>query len=74
MDQDVIDWLLSSDPSISFQVKRDLLDLPEHDWINDQKRIATSGWGKQLLGLQDSDGRWGGAGTTGAACPSSGNG
>ncbi|MHA2090643.1 MAG: hypothetical protein ACW98K_07270, partial [Candidatus Kariarchaeaceae archaeon] len=60
MDQDIIDWLLSSDPSISFQVKRDLLDLPENDWIKDQKRIATNGWGNKLLGLQDEDGRWGG--------------
>ncbi|MHA2168645.1 MAG: hypothetical protein ACXAB7_01905 [Candidatus Kariarchaeaceae archaeon] len=60
MDQDIIDWLLSSDPSISFQVKRDLLDLPVNDWIKDQKRIATNGWGNKLLGLQDEDGRWGG--------------
>jgi hypothetical protein len=60
VNQEVIDWLLSSDPSISFQTKRDLLDLPEKEWKKDQKRITTAGWGKKLLGLQDADGKWGG--------------
>jgi hypothetical protein len=59
VDQNVIDWLVNSDPSIVFQAKRDILGLPKHNWINDQNKILTKGWGKKLLDLQDESGRWG---------------
>ncbi|MCE7734698.1 MAG: hypothetical protein GPJ54_07470 [Candidatus Heimdallarchaeota archaeon] len=60
MATEVTNWLLKSDPSIVFQTKRDILHLSKSEWIHDQKRILTKGWGKQLLDLQDKDGRWGG--------------
>jgi hypothetical protein len=50
----VIQWLLDSDPSIRWQVMRDLTDAPADE-------VATEGWGAQLLSLQGRDGRWGGA-------------
>lgn len=55
----VIDWLLQSDPSVAFQTKRDLLNLPENEWQEDQQSIPTFGWGKRLLDIQDATGRWG---------------
>jgi hypothetical protein len=56
----LIDWLLDSDPSIRWQVMRDLLDVPPNQIANERARIATEGWGAQLLALQNADGSWGG--------------
>lgn len=60
MVQNTINWLLDSDPSIRFQTKRDILGLEKDEWISDQKDISSVGWGKQLLDLQDPDGKWSG--------------
>ncbi|HSM02893.1 MAG TPA: hypothetical protein VK960_10715 [Acidimicrobiia bacterium] len=57
---DIIDWLLDSDPSVRWQVMRDLLDLPESDWAPERARIETEGWGARLLALEDPDGLWAG--------------
>jgi hypothetical protein len=56
----VIDWLLDSDPSIRWQVMRDLLDAPEPDWTTERARVQASGWGARLLACQDDDGQWAG--------------
>ncbi|KAJ2974849.1 hypothetical protein NQ176_g5836 [Zarea fungicola] len=58
----VTDWLLASDPSIRWQVMRDLTDEPETNWQNERKKIETEGWGKKLFSVQDSDGQWAGGG------------
>jgi len=57
----VVDWLLDSDPSIRWQVMRDLTDAPEHVVSTERARVATEGAGARLLALQADDGRWGGA-------------
>ena len=57
----VIDWLLDSDPSIRWQVMRDLTDAPAEEVAAERARVATEGAGAQLLALQSADGRWGGA-------------
>ncbi len=54
-----LDWLLSGDPAIRWQVQRDLLGAPEMVYSPEQQRVASEGWGAQLLALQDPDGRWG---------------
>jgi hypothetical protein len=56
----VIDWLLDSDPSIRWQVMRDLLDAPESEWAAERAKIETEGWGAKLLSCQDQDGQWAG--------------
>jgi hypothetical protein len=56
----VIDWLLDSDPSIRWQVMRDLLDAPESDWTAERAKVETEGWGARLLSYQDEDGQWAG--------------
>ncbi len=56
----VIDWLLDSDPSIRWQVMRDLTHEPADVIATERSRIATEGWGARLLELQAPDGRWGG--------------
>jgi hypothetical protein len=55
----VEDWLLDSDPAIRWQVMRDLLDQPAEAVAAERARIATEGWGAQLLARQRPDGRWG---------------
>lgn len=60
MKPEIISWLLEGDPSIRWQVQRDLLKLPENKCEAERKLISKEGWGKQLLDLQDPDGRWGG--------------
>lgn len=57
----VIEWLLNSDPSIRWQVMRDLADAPREEVAAERARVATEGVGAQLLALQGTDGRWGGA-------------
>jgi len=54
-------WLLHSDPSIRWQVMRDLTDASADEIIAERVRVATEGAGAQLLALQGADGRWGGA-------------
>ena len=56
----VIDWLVASDPSIRWQVMRDLLDAPESEWSVERAKVETEGWGARLLSHQDEDGQWGG--------------
>jgi hypothetical protein len=57
----VIRWLLDSDPSIRWQVLRDLTDAPDEEVAIERAWVATQGWGARLLFLQGADGRWGGA-------------
>jgi hypothetical protein len=57
---EVLDWLLDSDPAIRWQVLRDLADAPAADVARERARVATEGWGAQLLALQDADGHWDG--------------
>jgi hypothetical protein len=57
---DVIEWLLDSDPSIRWQVMQDLLDEPARAVAVERSRVATEGWGAELLALQADDGYWGG--------------
>jgi hypothetical protein len=56
----VISWLLDSDPSIRWQVMRDLMDEPNEVVAGERSRVAFEGWGSRLLDLQEPDGQWGG--------------
>jgi hypothetical protein len=57
----VVDWLLDSDPSVRWQVLRDLTDASAKEVAAERARVATEGAGARLLALQGADGRWGGA-------------
>ncbi|WP_308164510.1 hypothetical protein [Agromyces sp. ISL-38] len=56
---DVTEWLLDADPSIRWQVMRDLTDTPAEVIAAQRARVATEGWGARLLSLQGADGQWG---------------
>ena len=56
----VIDWLLDADPSIRWQVLRDLTDATDDEVAAERARVAVEGWGAQLLALQGPDGQWDG--------------
>ncbi|MEM6430699.1 MAG: hypothetical protein AAF708_15775 [Deinococcota bacterium] len=60
-DDAVIAWLLESDPSIRWQVLRDLTNAPAKEVAAERAKVATTGWGAKLLAMQASNGRWGGA-------------
>ncbi len=51
-------WLLDSDPSIRWQVMRDLMDQPDQVFARERARIATDGWGARLLEMRMPDGNW----------------
>jgi hypothetical protein len=55
-----VQWLLEGDPSVRWQVRRDLLGEPASVYEAERELIPTIGWGKDLLDRQDPDGRWGG--------------
>ena len=55
----VIKWLLDSDPSIRWQIMRDLTNEPEEVVAAERSRVASEGWGARLFDLQTPDGHWG---------------
>jgi hypothetical protein len=57
---ETIRWLLEGDPSIRWQVLRDLCGEPAGVYERERSRVAGEGWGARLLSKQDSDGNWGG--------------
>ena len=57
----VIRWLLDSDPSIRWQVMRDLTGEPDEVVAAERRRVGAEGWGARLLALQDPDGEWSGS-------------
>jgi hypothetical protein len=56
----VVQWLLDSDPSIRWQVMRDLIAAPADEVAAERAKIPKQGWGAQLLALQGADGSWAG--------------
>ncbi len=54
----LIAWLLDSDPTLRWQVERDLVREPPEVWEATRAQIATEGFGARLLALQDPDGQW----------------
>jgi hypothetical protein len=54
-----IKWLLDSDPAIRWQVMRDLIGEEEDAIAAERSRVATKGWGSQLLARQSPAGHWG---------------
>ncbi len=60
MKPEIISWLLEGDPSIRWQVQRDLLNVSPAKYESERKKIAKEGWGARLLALQESNGHWSG--------------
>ena len=60
----VVDWLLDADPSIRWQVMRDLTDEPASTVAGERSKVATEGWGAQLLSTRS---------TPSSCCGSSGS-
>lgn len=54
-----IHWLLDADPSIRWQVMRDVTDASAEAVSAERSRVAGEGWGAQLLSAQRTDGQWG---------------
>src|SRR5271163_4994397 len=52
-------WLLDSDPAIRWQVMRDLTGESATAIQAERSRVATEGWGAQLLARQSAAGKWG---------------
>src|SRR3984893_9113307 len=50
--------MLDSDPSIRWQVFRDLVDAPTEVVAAERARVATEGWGARLLAVQGEAGQW----------------
>lgn len=57
---DVLAWLLDSDPALRWQVERDLAGVQADVWQTTRSRVATEGFGAALLSRQDTDGQWAG--------------
>jgi hypothetical protein len=62
---EVIGWLLESDPAIRWQVMRDLQEEPAAIHEAERAKVATEGSGARLLSEQDPDGNWGNSVYTG---------
>ncbi len=57
-DSATLQWLLDADPAIRWQVMRDFTDEPEEVVAAERARVATEGWGAELLSRQRPDGTW----------------
>lgn len=53
-------WLLDADPAIRWQVLRDLTDADPTQIAAERSRVATEGWGAELLARQNPNGSWSG--------------
>lgn len=60
VDPEIATWLLDGDPSIRWQVQRDLLDEDEDVFAPVRTAVANEGWGADLLSRQDPEGTWAG--------------
>src|SRR6187402_2367929 len=60
IDAKLEDWLLDTDPALRWRVERDLVGAPAETWQATKARVATEGFGRRLLDLQDADGQWAG--------------
>jgi hypothetical protein len=54
----VVRWLLEGDPSIRWQVMRDLTHEPRARVDAERSRVASEGWGRDLLERQARNGAW----------------
>ena len=54
----VATWLLEGDPSIVWQVERDLLGRAPKTVAKTRSRVALEGWGAEIASHQDPDGTW----------------
>jgi hypothetical protein len=59
IDNELIEWLLKGDPSIIYQLHRDLLNTDREKLDLLQNNIAESGWGHKLLSKQSDNWIWG---------------
>ena len=59
-DRALLAWLFDSDPSLQWQVERDLAHEPAGVWQATRVRVAAEGFGAELLSRQDEDGQWAG--------------
>lgn len=55
----IINWLMAGDPSIRWQVMRDLLDQKPDAYEKERAKMTTKGWGSRYLSYQDKEGVWG---------------
>lgn len=55
-----IEWLMDGDPSVRWQVLRDLLDAADDEVERERHEVARTGWGARLLAEQDPEGTWAG--------------
>lgn len=60
VEESTIQWLLGGDASIRWQTMRDLADASPEAIEAERARVATTGWGRELLGRQDPAGTWAG--------------
>jgi hypothetical protein len=60
VDEQLLRWLLDADPSLRWQVERDLAGTASETWEATRTRVATEGNGAFLLSKQDADGQWAG--------------
>lgn len=56
-----LQWLMDSDPSLRWQVMRDLANASLEDVEKERSRVSEDGHGARLLETQSNDGRWNGA-------------
>lgn len=55
---DIVEWLLDSDPAISWQAMRDLTDTSPAAVSAERTRVAREGTGAEILACQTEDGPW----------------
>jgi hypothetical protein len=55
----ILDWLLSGDPAIEFQARRDLLNEDGPRMATARSRIAREGWGRRYMAARHLNGHWG---------------
>ncbi|MEX1071651.1 MAG: hypothetical protein WEC37_03405 [Anaerolineales bacterium] len=59
IEHQTINWLMEGDPSVRWQVQRDLLGEKPAVYKKERAKVAKEGWGARFLTLQEKAGTWG---------------
>jgi hypothetical protein len=56
--EELVAWLLDSDPAIRWQVMKDIQGAEEAAYAQERQRLVEEGWCARLIDLQDENGLW----------------
>jgi hypothetical protein len=58
LEENILNWLLDSDPSIRWQTLQGFTNSSQNKILSERNKIMSEGWGAKLLSYQAPEGKW----------------